>query len=171
MKLPKSNPIENLHIMMCKHILGVQKQTTNIGVFLELGRIPMHIYAAKLAVKNWERINRGQANCVLKASYRDAIEVNLAWLLGIKSMLERYAMLNFYLNDYTNKPSFIHKKVFQRLSDIFHQNSFYFTSSEMGIYERCRNLDKHYCRHYDIDTQRERTYGTFCNRFYHVKQR
>ena len=52
---------------MCKHILGVQKQTTNIGVLLELGRIPMHIYAAKLAIKNWERIKRGQANCVLKS--------------------------------------------------------------------------------------------------------
>ena len=44
----------------------------------------MHIYAAKLAVKNWERIKRGQANCVLLASYRDAIEVNLPWLLGDK---------------------------------------------------------------------------------------
>ena len=76
----------------------------NIGVLLELGRIPMHIYAAKLAAKNWERIKRGQANCVLLASYRDAIEVNLPWLLGIKSVLERNAMLNFYLNDYTNKP-------------------------------------------------------------------
>ena len=86
--ISKSNPIENLHIMMCKQILGVQKQTTNIGVLLELGRIPMHIYAAKHAVKNWERIKRGQANCVLLASYRDAIEVNLPWLLGIKSVLE-----------------------------------------------------------------------------------
>ena len=28
----------------------------------------------------------------------------------------------------------------------------------MRIYERCRDLDKHYCRHYDIDTQRERKY-------------
>ena len=68
MKLSKCNPIGNLHIMMCKQILGVQKQTTTIRVLLELGRIPIHIYAAKLAVKNWERIKRGQANCVLLAS-------------------------------------------------------------------------------------------------------
>ena len=52
MKLPKCNPIENLHMMMCKQILGVQKQTTNIGVLLELGRTPMYLYAAKFAVKN-----------------------------------------------------------------------------------------------------------------------
>ena len=43
MKLPKSNPIENLHMMMCKQVLGVQKQTTNIGVLLELGRVTGYI--------------------------------------------------------------------------------------------------------------------------------
>ena len=37
--------------------------------------------------------------------------------------------------------------------------SFYFTSSEMGIYERCCDLDKHYCRHYDIGTHRVRPFG------------
>ena len=32
-------------------------------------------------------------------------------------------MLNFYLNDHTNNIPFIHKRIFQRLADIFHQNS------------------------------------------------
>ena len=43
LKLPeeKYNPIEKLHFMACKQILGVQKQTTNIGVLLELGRVPL----------------------------------------------------------------------------------------------------------------------------------
>ena len=57
MKLPKSNPIENLH-MMCKQLLGVQKQTTNIGALLELGIVPMQLFAVKLAIKNWERIKQ-----------------------------------------------------------------------------------------------------------------
>ena len=56
MKIPKNNPIENLHQMACKHILGVQKQTTNIAVLLELGRVPIHLHAIKSAIKNWERI-------------------------------------------------------------------------------------------------------------------
>ena len=60
MKVPKFNPIVNLHMMMCKQILGVQKQTTNIGVLLELGRIPIHIYAIKQAIKNWEIIKKGR---------------------------------------------------------------------------------------------------------------
>ena len=33
-------------------------------------------------------------------------------------------MLNLFLNGFENKPLFIHKKLFQRLSDQFHQNAF-----------------------------------------------
>ena len=53
LKLPKSNPIENLHLMFCKDLLGVQKQTTNIGVLLELGQVPLCLDANKNATKNW----------------------------------------------------------------------------------------------------------------------
>ena len=41
LKLPWNNPIENLHMMMLKQLLGVQKQTSNIGTLLELGRTPL----------------------------------------------------------------------------------------------------------------------------------
>ena len=36
LKLPKLNPIENLHIKLCKELLGVHIQTTNMAVLLEL---------------------------------------------------------------------------------------------------------------------------------------
>ena len=58
LKLPKENPIDKLHIMFCKQILGVQKQTTNISVLHELGRILFNIYACKFSIKNWERNRR-----------------------------------------------------------------------------------------------------------------
>ena len=58
LKIRKENPVDNLHIMICKQILQVQKQTTNIGVLLELGRIPLTIYAQKAGMKNWERIRK-----------------------------------------------------------------------------------------------------------------
>ena len=77
MKLPKSNPIENLHMMMCKQFLGVQTQTTNIGVLLELGRVPMQLFAVKLAIKNWERIKQKKAKMLLILSYSDAMKENL----------------------------------------------------------------------------------------------
>ena len=35
LKLPQNNRIENLHMMMLKQLLGVQKQTSNTGTLLE----------------------------------------------------------------------------------------------------------------------------------------
>ena len=49
--------IENLH-MMCKHVLGVQKQTTNAGVLFEIGRIPLmgcKILCQKLGASSFRR--------------------------------------------------------------------------------------------------------------------
>ena len=41
LKIPKNNPIENMYMKFCKALLGVQKQTSNIGVLLELGAVPI----------------------------------------------------------------------------------------------------------------------------------
>ena len=124
LKLPKNNPIENFHHMACKHILGVQKQTTNIGVLLELGRIPLQIFARKASIKNWERIKSGRVNPLLKTCYENAVGDELPWINGIRQCLEMNGMLWSYINSYENKPAFIHKKLFQRLSDSFHQDAF-----------------------------------------------
>lgn len=124
LKLPKNNPIETLHMRICKQILGVQKQTTNLGVLLELGRTPLDISWIKLAVKNWERIKKKNANSILLSSYNDAIKENLSWVTGIKGHLEQNGMLSLFINDYPDTPNFIHKKLCQTLADEFHQNAF-----------------------------------------------
>ena len=49
--MPSNNPIENLHMRFCKDLLGVQRQTSNIGVLLDLGRIPIMIYRKQLHQK------------------------------------------------------------------------------------------------------------------------
>ena len=123
-KLPKNNPIENLHMMICKQLLGVHRSTTNIGVLLELGRIPLEIYAIKQAVKNWERIKKQMANPLVLASYRDAMRKNILWAARIKSTLEENGMLSFFINSYGDKPFFINKGIFQTLPDQLHQNAF-----------------------------------------------
>ena len=74
MKMPANNPIENLHMSMCKQLLGVQKCTTNVGVLLELGRVPLSLYAKQLAIKNWERIRKNMANHFLTESYKESVE-------------------------------------------------------------------------------------------------
>ena len=110
--------------MFCKQILGVQKQTTNIGVLLELGRIPLNIYARKFAIKNWERIKGKNSNDLLLSSYNDALNENLIWISNLKTLLEGKGMLNLFINSYESIPAFINKKIFQTLSDEFHQNAF-----------------------------------------------
>ena len=86
----KYHPIEKLHFMACKQILGVQKQTTNIGVLLELGRIPLQNFATKAAIKNWERIRGGEINDILKKSHNNAILEKLPWITQIKSVLQSH---------------------------------------------------------------------------------
>ena len=121
LKLPKNNPIENLHMMMCKQLLGVQKQTTNIGVLLELGRIPLCVYACKYAIKNWERIRIGNGNGILLDSYKDG---ELSWDSSIKATLENNGMMNFYLSNCGKEYPFVYKRLFERLSDHFHNTAF-----------------------------------------------
>ena len=58
LKLPQNNPIETFHMKVFKQILGVHKQTTNLGVLLELGRRTLDIECIKLAIKNRERVKK-----------------------------------------------------------------------------------------------------------------
>ena len=121
LKLPRNNPVENLHMMMCKQLIGVQKQTTNSGVLLELGRIPLNILAAKHALKNWERIRLGSGNDLLIDVYKEGYE---CWDLSIKHLLEVNGMLNFYVETPPLEYPFIFKKIYQRLYDNFHETTF-----------------------------------------------
>ena len=120
LKLPKNNPIETLYISFCKQLLGVQRQTTNNGVLLELGQVPLTIYAKKNAIKNWETVATYKRNKMITKSYENAITHNLKWIMGIKTNLEEMGMYDAYLNKYDNT----HIKALQRLIDLFHQNTF-----------------------------------------------
>ena len=51
LKMPTNNPVENVFTSFCKQLLGVQKQTSNIGVLLELGQTPLMILAQKMRSK------------------------------------------------------------------------------------------------------------------------
>ena len=131
---PKNNPIDILHTSILKQTLGVQKQTSNLGVFLKLGKLPIQIEAKKRIIKNWERIRSKQANNLTISSYNDALQENLPWVTNIKTLLETKGMLSEYL-DANSK--FVHQKMFQRLADEFHQNEFETinnSSSKLRIY-------------------------------------
>ena len=74
LKQPRNNPIEVMQMKFCKELLGVQKQTTNVGVLLELGQIPLSIRGIKSALQNWVRICCDQkCNNLLQLSYENSI--------------------------------------------------------------------------------------------------
>ena len=118
--MPKNNPIETLYLSFCKQLLGVQKQTTNTGVLLELGLIPLYLHAKMNALKNWNRIAKLKtANTITSQSYINALNNELFWPRQVQLILSEIGMLEIFLAD-----NICHMKIFQRLKDIFHQNSF-----------------------------------------------
>ena len=121
LKLPKVNPIETFHIKFCKELLGAQIRTTNLGVLLELGEIPLSIYEKKNATKNWDRIClKKNANKLLLTSYGSHIEND--WGNSMKNCISKIGLLYIFLGERPLKqtPS---TQVYNREKDIFHQTA------------------------------------------------
>ncbi len=117
LKLPKNNPIENVQIRFYKELLGVQKQTTNVGVLLELGEIPMTIYAKKSCIKNFVRVTiLKRANNVTTTAVMEP-NTHSGWVENTKNCLD-----NMGIGSSTQEA--IHQQSFIRMKDIFHQQSF-----------------------------------------------
>ena len=124
LKLPKVNPLELVQNKFLKDLLGVQKQTTNIGVLLEMGKLPISVHAKKASVKNWERIVAGRANELLIDSHTRAKTFLLPWTEKIKENLSSIGMYDNYQNPSLPRHRGTHQHFYKRLSDIFHQNAF-----------------------------------------------
>ena len=121
----KYHPIEKLHYMFCKQLLGVQKQTTNVGVLLEMGRIPLQNFATKAAIKNWERIESGKINKILENNHASAKTDKLPWITHIKSILQTNNLENIHANQSKRrKHPFIHKLLHKKQCEAYHQNAF-----------------------------------------------
>ena len=124
LKMPKTNPIEIVQNKFLKDLLGVQKQTTNIGVLLEVGKLPLIIHAKKASIKNWERIVSGKANDLLLSSHLSAKTFSLAWTESIKENLSNVGMYENYLEPLVPRNHGTHNRFYQRLIDIYYQNAF-----------------------------------------------
>ena len=119
LKLPKNNPIENVHMIFCKDLLGVQRQTTNVGVLLELGRTPIIYFGVKNCIKNWLRIHiLGKANKILLATHKMSLNCSLKWTQEVKSSLDKSGIGS------ETKSENIFNMVFKRLTDTFYQEAF-----------------------------------------------
>ena len=52
------------------------------------------------------------------------IELSCLWISRIKQVLEQNGLLSLFLNQYDDKPPFVHRKLFRSLCDQFHQKAF-----------------------------------------------
>ena len=57
-----------IHMQFCKRILGVKRNTTNMLVYSELGRLPLYISMNIRIVKYWIKLLNTD-NCILKECY------------------------------------------------------------------------------------------------------
>ena len=123
LKMPKHDPIDTVQVNFLKQLLGVQTQTTNIGVFLETGEIPLSKHAKKLCIKNWARIRRNKGNNLIQISLENSENEKLPWFEKIREELFSVGLGNLFMSakDTTNH---IEQIYFQRKSDIFHQTAF-----------------------------------------------
>ena len=124
LKQPINNPIENTHNRFLKELIGVQRQTSNTGVLLETGRVPMHLLAKKYCLKNWVRIAKSRsANYLLTLSYDNSLKHNLTWPTSVKNIFSKVGQFDLFLtNEISRKPP--NEQFFKRACDIFHQESF-----------------------------------------------
>ena len=118
---PKNNPIETVHHSFLKQLLGVQQQTSNTGVLLETGRVPLTLFAQRNCVKNWERITSNKCNPLITLSYCNMVYKDIIWYKRLDSSLSRVG-LQYIMFGGENQPP--HAIYFRRLTDIFHQDSF-----------------------------------------------
>ena len=122
LKMPKNNPVEIMQNKFLKQLLGVQSQTTNIGVLLETGEIPLSCHAKKICIKNWCRITRNKCNKIVLDSFTNSITNKLSWPLRIREEFSIIGLLDTFLAAGSTDHAEI--TFFQRTRDIFHQTGF-----------------------------------------------
>ena len=93
------NPLEKLNISMGKYVLGVNKRTTNLAIYGELGRYPLYIDIIISMIKYWVWLCKNTHHDPL---LREAYEENLlmygnnepCWLRCIHILLKHLNMVH-----------------------------------------------------------------------------
>lgn len=96
-KLDEKSPIEQVHIKFCKQLLQVGKQTSNIGVKAELGRISLTTIAKINSIKNWIRISQTTGNIMVYKIYKESLKVLNSWANKVKDILFRNGLGDIWL--------------------------------------------------------------------------
>ena len=123
LKMPKNDPISNFQMKFLKELLGVNIKTTNTCILLETGEIPLNIFAKKLCIKNWVRINKGTANIPLIVSTQESQDEKYPWPELIRADFFSIGLGGLFSQVKTTKTN-VCNVYFRRKLDIFYQTAF-----------------------------------------------
>ncbi len=87
--------------------------------------MPLQNFAIKAAIKNWERIESGKINEILKNSHTIAKNAELQWITHIKSILQSHGLEHHHHDQsYRNrKHSSIYNLLHKNQCEKFHENA------------------------------------------------
>ena len=132
------NGIEKGHTRFCKMILKVKNSTPNLMVYMELGRLPLHIIRKLRILKYWVKLLTTD-NCILRGIYDEMLEhpQHNSWASMVKNMLCSLGFNDIWLLQYVSNPNILYLEVKQRLMDNFIQerNTFFENSSKCLLYK------------------------------------
>ena len=90
----RADDIEKIHIKFLKQLLGVRRQTCNIAIYGELGRVPLIVLRKIRILKYWKKIISSQESLLYKVYVLQANELNSgfinenSWVFQLKSILD-----------------------------------------------------------------------------------
>ena len=120
----EDNLYERMHSSFLKHILLVNKFSSNSAVRGELGRFPLNIKVYSLCVKYWHNARINSPNCILRSAMFSSQIHNSPWLESIEFILKINGMGNVWENLCSVSTLYLYKVIKQRLSDQYMQNWF-----------------------------------------------
>jgi hypothetical protein len=116
----KNDIVEICHMKFCKYILGVNKRTTNIGVYGDTGRYPLTCSAALYSIKYWHRIANMniQDDGLLQSALKENLSCDsqLSWVTNICRML---STMNETMDTVLNKSTNYTRQFLKALTDVF----------------------------------------------------
>ena len=103
-------PTEQVHLKFCRFLLGVHRKSSIAAVKGELGSYPLLISSLCSATKYWHQLHKRDPNSLifhcLQDNYTQLESKNPCWLTGIKNLMYRFNLNNYWENvrDITIEP-------------------------------------------------------------------
>ena len=100
-------PYEKILLRHIKHLLGINRRSSNAAAWGETGRFPLIINCIKLCINYFTRTINLDDSHLVKAAMKEQINLSLPWFSGIKSIIETFDNIdhndyNHYSSEYLN---------------------------------------------------------------------